>query len=90
MVACNAVFAESSADCSGWPPAPPVETENPWGHPMVCEMSAEGRPEVVSLGTDGLPGGSGWERDIRCWVRWPKNLTIPDKQACACRMDPEP
>jgi len=40
---------------------------DPWGRPYVYEPGAEPQPEphVISLGSDGKPGGSGGAADIR-------------------------
>ncbi|MBF5043302.1 type II secretion system protein GspG [Aggregicoccus sp. 17bor-14] len=37
---------------------------DPWNHPYRYELR-DGRPEVLSLGADGRPGGSGRDEDIR-------------------------
>ena len=40
---------------------------DPWGRPYVYEAPAslEGNPTIISLGSDGQPGGSGLAQDIR-------------------------
>lgn len=38
---------------------------DPWGHPYVYKLSSNRRdPEIVSLGADGQPGGSGEDKDV--------------------------
>ena len=40
---------------------------DPWGRPYVYETPAtpEGNPAVISLGSDGQPGGTGLAQDVR-------------------------
>ncbi len=42
---------------------------DPWGHAYVYHRTGphEGMPEVISLGADGRPGGSGMDADIVSW-----------------------
>jgi general secretion pathway protein G len=37
--------------------------KDPWGHPYLYEVPAEGRPKVTCLGNDGQPGGEGEAAD---------------------------
>jgi general secretion pathway protein G len=38
---------------------------DPWGRPYVYKLSGNRRdPEIVSLGADGQPGGSGEDKDV--------------------------
>jgi general secretion pathway protein G len=38
---------------------------DPWGHPYIYKLTSNRRdPEVVSLGADGQPGGSGEDKDV--------------------------
>ncbi len=42
--------------------------KDPWGHPYVYKSPGEhGEYEIISLGLDGQPGGSGEDADITSW-----------------------
>lgn len=67
-VACDATIGKSAAaDCSAWPPPPPALTSDPWGGSLSCVRLPDGSAEIVSLGSDGKPGGQGTEVDVHCW-----------------------
>jgi hypothetical protein len=49
-----------------------------WGRPFLLEHD-NGRATVVSLGRDGVPGGTRWDMDIRRRGPWPPRLvSIPE------------
>jgi len=73
VTVCEAAFPRGSeparrgkTNCDGWANALGVDIHDKWGRVLKCEMY-EGRPEVVSYGADGIPGGTGSDLDIRCW-----------------------
>lgn len=37
---------------------------DPWGRPYLYHNDGRGRPEIMSLGRDGKPGGKGRDQDI--------------------------
>ncbi len=39
-------------------------TNDPWGHPLVYTVAADGTATVTSLGADDKPGGTGVDADI--------------------------
>lgn len=41
-----------------------VALNDPWGQPILYTLTANGRPQVKTLGADGKPGGSSADRDI--------------------------
>lgn len=60
----NLVTADAS--CSTWGPEPYVKKkslDDPWGHPFVYSLE-NGDFTLMSLGSDGRPGGDGYKKDI--------------------------
>lgn len=55
------------ADAEGWL-GPYLRSEktldDPWGRPLVYETPAGAEPQVITRGSDGVPGGSGTAADI--------------------------
>src|SRR6188768_4515129 len=52
------------ADCLSWPHL--TQRVDAWGHPLRCFLDLAGMPRVVSLGRDGVPGGTGADGDVAC------------------------
>jgi hypothetical protein len=48
---------------------------------LLCEISSDGRPQVVSLGRDGKRGGEGDDADVHCspWLGEPAHPGL-----CGC------
>jgi general secretion pathway protein G len=43
---------------------------DPWGHPYLYKAPGEhGDYDIVSLGSDGQPGGTGDAADVESWAR---------------------
>ncbi len=42
----------------------PALRKDPWGHPYTLELDAEAGVVVISLGSDGAPGGEGHAADL--------------------------
>jgi hypothetical protein len=40
---------------------------DPWGHAYIYSRHAIGKPEVISLGAEGEPGGTGVASDVSNW-----------------------
>ena len=52
---------------AGWlgPYAKAAELNDPWNHPFAYKTPGEGKPfDLMSLGKDGQPGGTGEDADI--------------------------
>ncbi len=62
-----AALVEKPASAANWggPYLKKGVPQDPWGHPYVYRTpGAKGDYEVISLGKDGRPGGSGEDADI--------------------------
>ena len=62
-----ALSAKPAAVSSGWngPYLKGGVPPDPWGRPYQYKLGADGAVEIVSLGADGAPGGSGENADLR-------------------------
>jgi hypothetical protein len=75
--ACRKTLVVNSS-CSNWPQV--TERDDAWGHPLRCVVDPEGISRVVSLGRDGVPGGTGVDGEIACF---------PSNGSCMCHFGPE-
>jgi hypothetical protein len=65
--ACDRLGREGSRQpCVYWGQLPLTERIGPWDHEMLCEVFADSKFRIISLGANGRRGGNDVDTNFEC------------------------